>query len=96
MTCRKPALTIAQLAVEDLLTRLNLLEVGQEVILKDRAQDGFGGLRVRRKSKYSFIFQRTGFKERSRWADRPDEVREEIEEYFSTGKLREPDNIKGW
>jgi hypothetical protein len=92
----KPALTIAQLAVENLLTRLAELPVGQTVVLADRAGDGFGNLVVKRHAKHVLVFQRSGFRGRSRWADGPDEAREELEAYVNGGKLREPDQIKGW
>jgi hypothetical protein len=92
----KPALTIAQLAVEHLLRRLTELPVGQTVILEDRARDGFGGLLAKRHSQHTFVFQRVGHQGRSRWADGPDEVREELDAYVGTGKLREPDKIVGW
>ncbi|HEY1964449.1 MAG TPA: hypothetical protein VGG59_05940 [Acidobacteriaceae bacterium] len=85
-----------QIAIEDLLTHLHELPIGSSRTLADRAQDGFGGLLVKRISRHTFVFQRTGFQGRSRWIDGPDEAREEIEEYFNTGKLREPDNVKGW
>jgi hypothetical protein len=54
----KPALTLAQLAVENLLTRLTALPVGQSVILADRAGDGFGGLVAKRHSEHTLVFQR--------------------------------------
>jgi hypothetical protein len=94
---QQSALTLRQLAVEHLLTRLAELPVGHSVVLADRAEDGFGGLLVKRHSKYTLVFQRTGYQGRSRWADGSDQAREEIAAYVETGKLREPDNkIKGW
>jgi hypothetical protein len=92
----RPALTTAQLAVENLLTQLTKLPVGQSIVLMDRAGDGFGGLVVKRHSRHTLVFQRSGFQGHSRWADRPDEAREEIAAYINTGKLHEPDNIKGF
>jgi hypothetical protein len=85
-----------QLAVEHLLTRLSELPVGQSVVLADRAEDGFGGLLVKRHSPHTLVFQRTGYQGRSRWADGPDQAREELGSYVATGKLREPDIIKGF
>ena len=94
---QKPALTVAQLAIENLLTKLSGLPVGSTVVLKDRAGDGFGGLMVKRHSQHTLVFQRTGFQGRSRWADGPDQAREEIAAYLNTGKLNEPDSrVKGW
>jgi len=93
---QKPALTIAQLAVEHLLTRLSELPVGRAVVLADRAEDGFGGLLVKRHAKHTYVFQRTNHMGRSRWADGPEQAREELQSYVATGKLREPDNVKGW
>lgn len=90
----KPPLTLAQLAVEHLLTRLQDLPVGASVTLADRADDGFGGLVVKRHARHTFVFQRSGFQARSRWADNPNQMREEIATYVATGKLNEPD--KGW
>jgi hypothetical protein len=95
MKQRQP-LTVAQLAVEHLLTRLSDLPVGHSVMLADRAEDGFGGLLVKRHAKHTLVFQRTGFKARSRWADGPEQAREELQSYITSGKLREPDRIKGW
>jgi hypothetical protein len=92
----RPPLTEAQLAVESLLTRLSALPVGKTIVLADRAQDGFGGLVIKRHAKHILVFQRMGFKARSRWADGPDQAREELETYRTTGKLHEPDNITGW
>lgn len=92
----KSALTGPQLAVESLLTQLAFLPIGQSIVLMDRAQDGAGGLLVKRHSPHTLVFQRTGFQGRSRWADGPDQAREELKEYVETGKLREPDNVKGW
>lgn len=94
---RKPRqpLTLAQLAVENLLTQLTELPVGKSVVLKDRAGDGFGGLRVTRHSEHTLVFQRVGHRGRSRWADGPDEVREELQTYIMSGKLKEPDKING-
>jgi hypothetical protein len=93
---QKPALTMAQLAVEQLLTRLTELPVGRAVVLADRAEDGFGKLLVKRHSKHTLVFQRTNFMGRSRWADGPEQAREELQSYVESGKLREPDRIKGW
>jgi hypothetical protein len=92
----KSALTLRQLAIEHLLTRLTELPVGASVVLADRAGDGFGGLLVKRHSTRTLVFQRTGSQERSRWADGPDQAREEIQTYIDTGKLQEPDKVKGW
>ena len=92
----RPSLTAAQLAVEHLLTRLKELPVGQTVMLADRAQDGFGGLVVKKASPHTLVFQRSGFQGRSRWADGPEQAREELRSYVATGKLREPDNVKGF
>jgi hypothetical protein len=89
-------LTLAQLAVEHLLTRVESLPVGRAVVLADRAQDGFGGLLVKRHARNTLVFQRTGFQGRSRWADGPDQAREELRSYVETGKLNEPDQIKGF
>ena len=98
MKCREPRrpLTLAQLAVENLLAQLVDLPVGKSVVLVDRAGDGFGGLRVKRHSQHTLVFQRTGSQEGSRWADGPDQAREELQAYVASGKLREPDRIKGW
>jgi hypothetical protein len=93
---RRAPLTPAQLAVEELLARLLALPVGQTIILPDRAADGFGGLMAKRHSKYTLVFQRTGFAGRSRWADGPEQAREELQSYVETGKLRAPDVIRGW
>jgi hypothetical protein len=93
----KPPLTLKQLAIEKLLTRLTDLPVGASVLLPDRAGDGFGGLLVKRHARHTLVFQRTGSQERSRWADGPDQAREEIQTYIDTGKLHEPDfKIRGW
>ena len=93
---QKQPLTVAQLAVEHLLTRLSELPVGHTVVLADRAEDGFGGLLVKRHAKHTLVFQRSIFRARSRWADGPDQAREELRAYVATGKLREPDQVKGW
>lgn len=90
------ALTLAELAVENLLTRLSDLPVGHSLVLADRAGDGHGSLMVKRHAKNTLVFQRTGFQGRSRWADGPDQAREELRTYVASGKLNEPDNVKGW
>jgi hypothetical protein len=93
----KPALTLAQLAIENLLTKLTELPVGASIVLADRAGDGMGGLLVKRHSQHTLVFQRTGYIGRSRWADGPDQARQEIKAYVQTGKLKEPDGkIRGW
>jgi hypothetical protein len=92
---RQP-LTLAQLAVETLLTKLVDLPVAQSVVLADRAGDGFGGLLVKRHSRHTLAFQRTSFQGRSRWGDGPDEARVEFEAYVASGKIEEPDRINGW
>jgi hypothetical protein len=92
----KPALTLKQLAIEKILTELSDLPVGSSRVYRDLAGDGFGGLLVKRHSTHTLVFQRTGYIGRSRWADGPAQARQEIRTYLDTGKLREPDNIKGW
>jgi hypothetical protein len=81
-------LTLAQLAVEHLLTRLVDLPVGSSVVLADRSEDGHGGLLVRRESKHVLVFQRTNFQRRSHWAHGPDQAREHLRSYVASGKLR--------
>jgi hypothetical protein len=93
---RKPALTLAQLAIENLLAKLTELPVGESVVLKDRAGDGLGGLQVTRHSEYTLIFQRVNRLGRWHRADGTDEVRGELQAYVASGKLREPDKTKGW
>jgi hypothetical protein len=95
---QKEPLTVAQLAVEHLLTRLAELPVGQSVVLADRAEDGLGGVLVRRHAKHTLVFQRAGAgsRERSHWADGPDQARQELRAYVESGKLREPDRVKGF
>lgn len=87
--CREPQrpLTLAQLAAENLLVKIMELPVGSSLTLVDRAGDGLGGLRVQRHSKHTLIFQRTGYQGRSRWADGPDEAREQIAAYVASGRL---------
>jgi hypothetical protein len=92
----KPSLTLRQLAVENILTELSELPVGSSRVYRDLANDGFGGLLVKRISAHTLVFQRTGYIARSRWADGPNQAREEIRAYVNTGKLNEPDKIKGW
>lgn len=92
----RPAMTLAQLAVEKMLAQLMLLPVGQSRAYRDLANDGLGGMQVTRHSRHTFVFQRTGSKERSRWADTPEQAREEIEAYLETGRLKGPDKVKGW
>lgn len=92
---REP-MTPQQLDIEGLLAQLADLPVGWSVTLPDRANDGLGGLTAKRYSKYTLVFQRTGFLGRSRWADGPDEARRELQAYLDTGKLLDPDNVKGW
>jgi hypothetical protein len=92
----RPALTLAQLAVEEILTRVMELPVGRSILFPDRAQDGFGGMVVKRYSWHTLVFQRAGSQERSRWADGLEQARREIETYLQTGKLREPDKVQGW
>ena len=92
----RPALTPEQLAVEQVLTDAAGLEIGGTLELPPIATDGFGGLLVKRHNRYTFVFQRTGSQERSRWADTPDQARQEIEAYLQTGKLLGPDRICGW
>jgi hypothetical protein len=58
----KPALTLKQLAMENLLTQLTELQVGQSVVLKNLAGHGAGGLMVERCSKDTLVFQRTASK----------------------------------
>jgi len=93
----KSALTPRQLAVEKILTELSELPVGHSRLYRDLVNDGFGGMVVKRHAKHTLVFQRTGSRERSRWADGPDQAREEIKAYINTGKLHEPDyKVKGW
>lgn len=93
---RHKPLTPDELAVEEMLSELMALPVGASRVFLDRAFDGFGGMVVKRHSAHTLVFQRQGFKARSRWADTHAEAREEIETYLDTGKLNEPDKIKGW
>jgi hypothetical protein len=81
------ALTLAQLAVENLLTRLTQLPVGRSIVLADRADDGHGGLLVRRESKHVLVFQRTNFQRQSHWAHGPDQAREHLRSYVTLGRL---------
>ena len=89
----KPPLTLEQLALEGLLTRIRELQIGESLILPNRADDGLGGLVVKRHSRRTYIFQREGFVDRSRWADDADEERRELATYLATGKLNEPEEI---
>lgn len=82
-------MTLAQLAIENLLARLADLPVGRSVVLADRADDGHGGLLVRRESKHVLVFQRTNFQRRSHWAHGSDQAREQLRSYVASGKLRE-------
>ena len=83
------AMTLAQLAVEHLLQRLVDLPVGRSIVLADRAEDGHGGLLVRRESKHVLVFQRTNFRRRLHWAHGSDQAREHLRSYVTSGKLRE-------
>ena len=62
-------LTLAELAMENLLERLIKLPVGHSVLLADRAGDGGGGLLAKRINATTLIFQRSNFQECSRWVD---------------------------
>src|SRR4030095_3041737 len=85
-------LTLAELAVENLLKRLVDLPVWRAVLLADRAEDGHGGLLVRRESKYTLVFQRTRFHQKvPHWANGLDEAREHLRSYVKSGKLCDPE-----
>lgn len=94
---KRDPLTPAQLEVERVLTEAMQLPVGQCLLLAEQYHgDGLGGLVVKRHSRHTLVFQRIGSRERSRWADDPEQAREEIAAYLETGRLHEPDQIKGW
>ena len=83
-------LTAIQRECERILANVADLPVGQTITLADRAYDGFGGMKVKRHSADTLVFQRTGYIGRSRWADGLAQAYEEIEQYVTTGTLKEP------
>jgi hypothetical protein len=89
-------MSAVQLEVERILANVTDLPIGKSLLLADIAHDGFGGVTVKRNSRYTVVFQRQFSRERSRWADNIQQVYEEIEAYVQTGKLREPDQIIGF
>ena len=89
-------LTAIQRETERILANMADLPVGKSLTLEDIAHDGFGGMTVKRHSEKTFVFQRTGFIGRSRWADGLAQCYEELETYVLTGLLREPDRIVGF
>jgi len=79
-----------------ILSNVADLPVGGTITLPDIANDGWGGMVVKRHSAKTLVFQREFMKGRSRWADGLAQALEDIEVYVATGKLHEPDRVVGW
>ena len=95
------ALTLAQDAeVRRILANVADLPIGGKLLLPDLANDGFGGMYVKRArtgtASKTWVFQREFYMGRSRWAHGLAECIEELETYVLTGHLREPDRIVGF
>ena len=89
-------MSAAQLETERILANVSDLPVGKSLTLADIAHDGFGGMIVKRHSPKTFVFQRTGSQDRSRWADGITQLYEEVEAYVMTGTLHAADQIVGF
>jgi hypothetical protein len=80
-----------------IIAAIEELEPNASLTLPDIANDGLGGVVVKRHGKSrTFVFQREGSQERSRWADNRMQLGQEVKAYLQTGRLHSPDNVQGF